>query len=100
MMASNVAGTPPGLLNGSLMSGLGGMPGLHPGQRMESRTFTRLSPRLRAEIQQLLMRVPGLKLEDFDDGVVYQLAAKKSEEEAVSDECVLLDECVVLWLLW
>uniref|UniRef100_A0A7S0S3Z7 Uncharacterized protein n=1 Tax=Chlamydomonas leiostraca TaxID=1034604 RepID=A0A7S0S3Z7_9CHLO len=54
------------------------------GQRLgESRSFMRLSPRLRGEIQQLLTRVPGLKVEDFDDGVLYQLAAKKNEDEAV-----------------
>ncbi|GIL59027.1 hypothetical protein Vafri_13997 [Volvox africanus] len=43
----------------------------------------RLSQRIKEEICQLIRTVPGLKVEDFDDGVLHQLTLKKSEEEAV-----------------
>ncbi|KXZ54229.1 hypothetical protein GPECTOR_5g320 [Gonium pectorale] len=43
----------------------------------------KLTQRVREEICALLRTVPGLKVEDFDDGVLHQLTLKKSEEEAV-----------------
>ncbi|GLI62390.1 hypothetical protein VaNZ11_005009 [Volvox africanus] len=43
----------------------------------------RLSQRIKDEICQLIRTVPGLKVDDFDDGVLHQLTLKKSEEEAV-----------------
>uniref|UniRef100_A0A383VQL5 Heterogeneous nuclear ribonucleoprotein Q acidic domain-containing protein n=1 Tax=Tetradesmus obliquus TaxID=3088 RepID=A0A383VQL5_TETOB len=45
----------------------------------------RLPPRVRAEVQGLVGQFNGvLKAEDFDEGVVHQLNAKRSEEEAVA----------------
>lgn len=44
----------------------------------------RISPKLRDEIFSLVQLIPGVKLEDFDDGVLYQLSVKKTEEEAIA----------------
>ncbi|GFH07409.1 uncharacterized protein HaLaN_02203, partial [Haematococcus lacustris] len=50
----------------------------------DPRLFNRLSGGVQAEVLHLLLSVQGLKGEDFDEGVVYQLLAKSSEEEAVA----------------
>ncbi|GFR50616.1 hypothetical protein Agub_g12700 [Astrephomene gubernaculifera] len=44
----------------------------------------KLTPRVREEICQLVRTVPGLKAEDFDDGVLHQLTLKRSEDEALA----------------
>eukprot|EP00798_Chlamydomonas_sp_ICE-L_P022531 gene22531-29654_t len=49
-----------------------------------NKTMSRLSPRFREEITTLINSMPGLKIEDFDDGVMYQLCQKRNEDEAIA----------------
>ena len=75
------------------LGALGALPGSVPGGGAGSVTgrdifggrvlHPKLTPRVREEICSLIRTVPGLRPEDFDDGVLHQLTLKKSEEEAV-----------------
>ena len=49
-----------------------------------TRISSRVSPRIQTEILRLCSSVPGLRLDDFDEGVVHQLNQKRSEDEAVA----------------
>ncbi|KAG2437284.1 hypothetical protein HXX76_005943 [Chlamydomonas incerta] len=75
------------------LGALGALPGSVPGTGGGTLTgrdlfggralHPKLTPRVRDEICTLIRTVPGLRPEDFDDGVLHQLTLKKSEEEAV-----------------
>lgn len=57
-----------------------------------SKSFSKLCTTLKEEIYSIVQKVQAIKLEDFDDGVVFQLLARKSEEEAIAALRTLPDQ--------
>ncbi|GAX80585.1 hypothetical protein CEUSTIGMA_g8022.t1 [Chlamydomonas eustigma] len=52
--------------------------------RSSSNSSVKISARLQAQIVHLIRTVPGLKAEDFDEGVMFQLGLKGNEDEALA----------------